>query len=332
MSDIDTNPTNKIEEQSPFEITSDTERTRSDRYYRSLDGYVIAPAKIIWEDTRTRIGILIISAYLLMGTVGVMMTTPPEANEGPRLLVPLEDLAFPLGTDATGTDILASIIHATPAMLKMVLAGAVFATVIATVVGTIAGYKGGVSDLVLMYITDVMMSLPGLPLIVVLSVLLEPKDPYFVGIILAVNRWAGLARSIRSQILTLRENEYVEASRVLGINTVSIIRDDLLPSIMPYVLINFMSASRVIIFSSVGLYFLGLLPISELNWGVIMNLAYSRGALHDPAYLHWLVIPMVTIILFALGQVLIAQGMDRLFNPQVRAKHAKTIETDDGKS
>lgn len=172
-----------------------------------------------------------------------------------------------------------------------------------------------------MSLTDILMTIPGLPLVIVLAVILEPDEPWMVGIILTINAWAGLARAIRSQVLTLRNESFVEASRLMGISTPTIIAKDIVPGLMPYITVNFVNSARGVIFSSVGLYFLGILPFTNLNWGVMMNLAYSTGgALYSVDVLHWLLIPMITIIILSLGLILFAQGTDRIFNPRVRVR------------
>jgi peptide/nickel transport system permease protein len=106
--------------------------------------------------------------------------------------------------------------------------------------------------------------------------------------------------------------------------------NDVLPNIMPYVTINFAKSARSVIFSSVGLYFLGVLPFSTANWGVMMNQAYGQGgALYSWNSAHWLLFPMGAVILLSFGFILFAQGTDRLFNPRVRARHAKVVGDDE---
>jgi peptide/nickel transport system permease protein len=216
-------------------------------------------------------------------------------------------------------------------MLVMVLSGAVFTIVLGTAIGTVAGYKGGRTDSALMTVTDIMMTIPGLPLTIVLAAALSIQGhPVVVGILITVNAWAGLGRAIRSQVLTLREAEYVEASRLMGMSTPKIIGADIVPNLMPYITMNFVQQARAVIFGSVGLYFLGVLPFTGSNWGVMMNAAVNRaGAVSSPAAFHWLLMPMLTIIVFALGLTLLAQGADRVFNPRVRARHAKSVAGDD---
>ena len=294
---------------------------RGDSRVSELIEIAITAFRIAWSDWRTRIGFAILLLYLLMGTVGVVLIEPPTHTISDGYIKPFTTLEYPLGTDRFGQGLLALTVHATPSMLKMIAAGALFATIIATIVGAIAGYEGGTTDRVLMGLSDIVIALPGLPLIMVLAAIYSPRNPYIIGIILTVNAWAGLARSIRSEVLTVKEDGYVKASMIMGIPSWKIIANDILPNLMPYVMISFVRNGRTVIVGSVALYFLGVLPVSNLNWGVTMNVAYKEStALYNLDVAHWLLVPLVAIILLSLGLVLIAQGADRLFNPRVRAR------------
>ena len=315
--------------ESVFDITSEAELSRSEQWRQLLDVWVLAPLRIMWTDTRTKVGFLIVATYVFMGTIGIYIVPPPQLMEGPVLLPAFQNWAHPLGTDKFGQDLLKGLIHATPEMLQMITAGAVFTVVVGTVVGTVAGFESGWIDQVLMTITDIMLTIPGLPLVIVLTIAIEPTNPIVVGLLLSINTWAGLARTLRSQVLSIREDSYVEAAKAMGVPTWRIIRGDILPNLMPFIAINFMQAARNVVFASVGLYFLGLLPFTTQNWGVMMNLARTAGALRSDQVIHWLVFPMVVIVILTYGLIMLSQGMDRLFNPRVRARHAKTIADDD---
>ncbi|MCG1003186.1 MULTISPECIES: ABC transporter permease [Halobacterium] len=300
-----------------------------DRLSEFYERSVREPALVAWSDTRTRVGAAILSVYVLMALVDVFGlwrdAVPNQSTQ--RLLVPFQSLKYPLGTTPSGIDLLALIIDSTPFILLMVLAGGVWATSLAVVVGTVSGYKGGRVDAVITAISDFFMAIPGLPLVIVLAITLSPENPLLLGVILTINYWAGLGRSIRSQVLSIRENSYVEASRTMGTSTFRIIRKDILPNIMPYVLVNFVKAARYTIFASVGLYFIGVLPYSGQNWGVTLNNAYSRGGLFTMDAVHWLLVPITAIVGLAFGLLLLSQGMDRIFNPRVRTRFSGESES-----
>jgi len=302
--------------------------SRADLYREWIDMALLTPIRVAWDDWRTQVGSIIIAFYLLMGTVGVALVEPPTQGQGPRLTPAFQDWSVPLGTNDIGTSILSATVHATPPMLQMIAAGAVFSTAIATVIGTVSGYKGGLTDRVLTTFTDIAMTIPGLPLIILLAALFDPSNPALIGILITINAWAGLARSIRSQVLSLRDHSYVEASRIMGAPTRRILVDDVLPNIMPYVLINFVNSARNVIFGSVALYYLGLLGGTHENWGIMLDGAYNGGAIYSLQVIHWLFVPMIAIIGISFGFVLFAQGTEKLFNPRIRARHAETVEDD----
>lgn len=308
--------------------SSGSSMTRGERYSQAIDRYFLTQARIAWTDWRTRFGIIVLGLFILIGTVGVHIVPEPSINEAETYMTWFQSVQYPLGTDNMGRPIHKQLVHATPAVLKMGLAGAIFAAGVAVVVGTVAGYKGGIVDYVLMLVSDILMVIPGLPLVVVLAAIYQPRDPFAVGVILAIDSWPGLARTIRSQVLTLREASYVEAARSMGISTRDILRNDIIPQLMPYVLINSAQAARGVIFASVALYFLGFLPYTESNWGVMMNDAYATGgALSNPERAaHWLYPPMFALILLSFALVLLSQGLDKVFNPRLRARHSKTVD------
>lgn len=308
--------------------TLEIEVSRVSQLKETFEERIRKPVIVAWVDLRTRIGLFIIGLYVSMGLIAAFgLWREPSTNQAPRYLTPFENLNYPLGTTNSGQDLLALIIHSTPEILLMVVAGAFWATVLAVMVGTLAGYKGGRVDRVLMTISDFVMAIPGLPLVMILAITFNPENPIFTGIIINISYWAGLGRSLRSQVLTIREENYVEASRTLGISTAGILRKDVIPNLMPYITVNFVFAARYVIFAAIGLFFIGVLPYSEQNWGVTLNFAFNGGALFSVEVVHWLLAPMIAIMGLSLGLILLGQGMDRIFNPRVRTRLAGESES-----
>ncbi|ESP90186.1 peptide ABC transporter permease [Candidatus Halobonum tyrrellensis G22] len=303
--------------------------SRREYFNERFDQSVLTPFRIIWTSPRARVGAIILSIFAFLGVFGPWLVPPVEPMQGEILLQPLEDLSHPLGTDDIGRDLLAQQVLATRPMLIMMLSGAITTLGLAILLGVVAGYLGGLLDKVLMTITDVMMNIPGLALVIVLAVILEPKSPVFVGVILAIDNWPRLARQIRSQVLTLRTEAHVEASRVLGLPTRSILSKNVMSRLMPMLTMGTVGAMRNILMESVGLYFIGVLPFTTSNWGVVLNIARNGGALSGLDRFHWLLAPILFIVTMTYGLQLFAQGTDRLFNPRLRARHAATISVDD---
>jgi peptide/nickel transport system permease protein len=173
-----------------------------------------------------------------------------------------------------------------------------------------------------MLVADIVLTIPGLPLVMVLAIIFEPTEPWAVGLLLTVNAWGGTARQIRSQVLATGRESYVEASGIMSLSLPTIMGKDILPNIAPFVFVRFVQQAREVIIASVALYFLGVLPFTNVNWGVMLNLAYKQGALYSFGTAHLIIVPIVPMVLLMYGLILFAQGTDRIFNPRVRARHA----------
>jgi peptide/nickel transport system permease protein len=309
-------------EQSAFETKSEYQQSPLEQLEEQFDKWIGGPVKILWSDYRGKVGLFIIALYLLIGTVGVLTIATPSKT-GPFLQGPFESMRYPLGTDGLGQGLLSLMVHSTPNMLKMIIAGAIFGNILGVTMGLVAGYLGGTIDKVLMTFADTIASIPGLPLLVIIAAIIEPKNPFLVGIVVNITGWAGQARGIRSQVLPLIDEEYVEAARSIGSPDSRIMVREILPNLLPLIFIGFLGGAVGIISKSVGLYFLGLLPFTTTsNWGVILNYAYERGgALYTVEGAHWIIVPMFFIVGLSFGLTLLAQAFDQVFNPRVRARH-----------
>jgi peptide/nickel transport system permease protein len=212
------------------------------------------------------------------------------------------------------------IIHGSRDVLAIAAIAALITTAIGVVMGLLAGLQGGLLDTVLMLITTIVLTVPQFPVMLMLGTVFTITNPFSFGLILSVWAWGRLARSVRSQILSLKEREFIEAARTLGLSTWHIIFKELLPNIMPYVAINFMTTMRVAIVTSVGLMFLGLVPFSATNWGMMLSLATGNSqAIYVPKAIVYVISPMAAIVLFQLGAVLFANGLDEIFDPRLRS-------------
>jgi peptide/nickel transport system permease protein len=309
------------------------EPTAREKVVRTFDRHIYAPLSVLVRDWRGLIGSSILSIFLLTGIVAwisasnwwifesVVIIEGPTVMEGPIFMSPFQSLEYPLGTGVMGKSLFEQVVHATPAMIEMIAAGALFSVIVGTLVGTVAGYRGGTTDTVLMSMTDVVLTIPGIALVIVIAGIYQPRDPFVVGLILGIDNWPKLARTIRSQVLSVREEAFTEASRIMGLSQLTILRKNVISNLMPYISINFANSARLIIFESVALYFLGILPFTTLNWGVMLNEAYSGADLTNLGQIHWLLVPLCAILFVSLGFILFAQGLDRIFNVRLRARH-----------
>ncbi|MCT9098022.1 ABC transporter permease [Haloarchaeobius sp. HME9146] len=321
-------------------------------YQQKVEANLVAPLRIAWYDWRAKLGLSIVAFFVFMATIWEPMYDEAYLNYAPSFIKPFDSeyrhyifgieqftipvigwtytgiWQYPLGTNEVGQPILMRIVNAAPAMAELVLAGGVVSIGVAVIVGTTAGYKGGRIDDVLMGATDVMMTIPGLPLVLLLAAVFQPSDPFVLGMILAIDNWPGLARSLRSQVLTIRNESYVESSRTMGVSTGGILFKDVIPQLMPYILISAAAAGKRVITEAVGLYFLGFLPQGAPNWGKMMNDAYEMGAITSFDTFYIILWPMLVLAMLSFGLVMLAQGLDKIFNPRLRARHSRSVGGD----
>ncbi len=291
-----------------------------------VQDWVVFPLKIIVRNKKALVGFIIILGFALMAIVGpevvpqpLKPTCPPY--EPPTIFKWPPSLAHPLGCDYMGYDIWAQIVWGSRTVLEIAFIAGFITIAVGITVGMVAGFLGGRTDTVLMGITDVVMTIPGLPLLIVLASLVRTSNPAVVGLILSVTAWAGLARAIRSQVLSLKYREFVEAAKALGMSTGYIVFREIMPNLMSYIAINFIFSVIGAIYGCVGLYFLGMLPFTSYNWGIMLNMAYSQaGALYTPQAYHYLLAPIIAVVLLQAGLILFSYAIDEIFNPRLRTE------------
>jgi len=274
--------------------------------------------KIIWRNKMSRVGLIIVSVFILIAIFGPIFVEAPKSDFLVRLKPPSAEHL--LGTDYAGRDILAMFINGTRTVLMVALYAGIFAVVIACAVGITAGLLGGKVDAVLMMITDIVLTMPQFPVIMVLSMVINVNNNILFGLVLGIWSWAALAKAIRTQVLTLKDKDFIEASRIMGLPNIDIITKDLLPNIVSFVAINFISIMRGAILSSVNLMVLGLVPIDGTHWGMMLQMAISQTSLLYGGLqpiVNFLT-PVMGILLFQLGCYLFAMGLDEAMNPRLR--------------
>jgi peptide/nickel transport system permease protein len=303
--------------------------SRSRQLYITFDRLILAPLRVSLSDTRMIIAILILGGFVFTGLFGERFVQEPRLLQGDQLVAPWNIgqpwyLEFPFGTEGDGRDLYSLMVYSTSAMLKMILAGGLLSAGLGAIIGAVSGYNGGAIDRVLMLITDAILTIPSLALVIVLAAVWTPQSPYEVGLLLGIDNWPNLARTVRSQVLSIREQSYTEASRAMGLSKFTILRKDILSDLTPYITVNLATGSRRIIFESVALYYLGILPFTNQNWGIILNQAYSEIDFTDLSQIHYIAVPMVVIIVVTIGLIMLAQSADRVFNVRLRAKNQET--------
>ncbi|EOR20342.1 MAG: ABC transporter permease [Clostridium sp.] len=274
--------------------------------------------QVIWRNKMARVGFLILVFFLLLATFGPMIVPDPASNYLDRLKAP--SVEHWLGTDYAGRDILSLFINGSRSVLLVAFYAALFSIIFACGIGITAGLLGGKIDEILMLITNIVLTMPTLPVTMVLSMVINVSNDVLFGLVLSLWSWAGLAKAIRSQVLVIRNKDFIEASRVMGISTVNIILKDIVPNITSFIAINFISIMKGAIMTSVSLMVLGLVPFQGSHWGMMIQMAMSQSAVLYGGLgpIVYFMTPIMGIVLFQLGCYFFANGLDEAMNPRLR--------------
>ncbi|WP_291648265.1 ABC transporter permease [Clostridium sp.] len=274
--------------------------------------------EVIWNNKMARTGFIILVIFLLMAIFGPMLVSEPKSDYLARLKAPSAN--HWLGTDYAGRDILSLFIFGSRSVLLVAFYAAVFSIIFACGIGITAGLLGGKIDNILMLITDIVLTMPTLPVTMVLSMVINVSNNILFGLVLSLWSWAGLAKAIRSQVLVIRNKDFIEASKVMGISTFNIIIKDVVPNIISFIAINFISIMKGAIMTSVSLMVLGLVPFQGSHWGMMIQMAMSQSAVLYGGIgpIVYFLTPIMGIVLFQLGCYFFANGLDEAMNPRLR--------------
>jgi peptide/nickel transport system permease protein len=273
--------------------------------------------RICWSDKSALVGGLVLCVYIFLAIFGPLIAHLTSTENPADAFLP-PGPGHLLGTDFFGRPILPQLILGTRPIMEVAVLSGIMIVIIGVIVGLVSGYKGGRADFAIMRLVDVVLTIPSLPLIIIIAAVVHSANPFVLAAILSVTGWAGLARAVRSQALSLREVDFVEAARIQGLPLRNIVGRQLLPNVGPYVAINFLLAINGAIYALVGLYLLGVAPVSGTNWGTMINLAMSNGALYSNASVFSLFAPMLMIVLLHMAFIFFSRALDQLFNPRLR--------------
>ncbi len=221
-----------------------------------------------------------------------------------------------LGTDQVGRDIFSQLAYGTRISLLVGLVASFLGVVVGLFVGLVAGYLGKVVDEILMRFTDLILVLPGLPLLIVLAALLGPSI-WNIILVLGFLGWPGFARVVRSQVLSLKERSFIEASKAAGSGAAHIITRHVLPNVMSLTYVSLALAVPTAIVSEAALSFLGLRDPTVVSWGgMLLDVQDNNGITNW----WWVLPPGLSIAALSLSFVLLGYALDELLNPKLRVR------------
>lgn len=264
-------------------------------------------------------GAIILAVVIGIALFAPLIVSPDDLDvtkvSGPSLSPPSAE--YPLGTDQAGRSILDLLIWGTRSSLVIGLIATALTVLVGTTVGLVAGHYGGWLGRLLMQITDWVIALPALPLAISLAAVLGQGDASII-VAIAVTSWPGTARLVRSQTLAVSARPFVERAKALGASDGQVMRRQILPSVVPIVLVASTLKIADSILAAATLTFLGLGNPMEVSWGSMLNSALAQGALTAGAW--WLMIPPgLGILIVVLGFTLCGRALEAVINPRRRA-------------
>jgi peptide/nickel transport system permease protein len=260
-------------------------------------------------------GLILGGAILLFGLIGPFLVQDPSEVRDLGLAGP--SAAHLLGTTQTGQDVLAQLAYATRGSLTIGAIVGALTLLLSAFFGVVGAYAGGWLDELFSLFTNVMLVIPGLPLVIVISSYVPDKSLWLVALVLSITGWAGSARVLRGYTLSLRSRDYVLAARVAGEKRWRILSVEILPNLIPLLASQVVFAVIFAILGEAGLSYLGLGASGSFTWGTMLYYAQNGLALRLGAW-WWFVPPGLMLALFGAALSLINFSIDEIINPKLR--------------
>ncbi len=263
------------------------------------------------------IGLALTGLITLFGLIGPLLVGDPSTVRDIGLTPPGD--GFILGTTQTGQDVFAQLAHATRGSLTIGVVVGAITLVLSAFFGVVGAFVGGWVDEAFSLFTNVLLVIPGLPLVIVISSYVPNKSVWLVAVVLAITSWAGSARVLRGFTLSVRSRDYVLASRVSGERRWRILLVEILPNLIPLLASQVVFAVIFAILGEAGLSFLGLGASGSFTWGTMLFYAQNGLSLRLGAW-WWFVPPGLAIALFGAALSLINFSIDEIINPKLRSQ------------
>lgn len=249
----------------------------------------------------------------------IALASPLIAPSGPTAITgsPLQspDPVHWFGTNELGQDIFSQLVWGARITLLFGLISAFFSVTISTMVAIAIGYYGGIVDEVVCRVIDVLLPIPTFILLLVLTTFFSP-GVFEVCLLMGVLYSVHGIRVIRSQVLPVARMNYIEGAKAIGATDLRIMSRHILPNVMPIVIVKFISVSRRLLVVGVGLSFIGMWDTSTVDWGTMIQSAYSQGGLALGLW-WWLLPPGIAVVILSLSLSLIGYSLEDTFNPRV---------------
>ena len=276
---------------------------------------------------QSRVGVLGIILLIIFFGLAFASAIPPKIDP---MYIPLygtdpdiigfsqPSLRHPMGTDFMGRDLFSQLLEGAKWGLIVGITAAAASVLVGTVVGLVSGYFGGVIDTILQRTADIVLTLPSIPLILVIGSALGRLSIWNIVILIGMLGWPGTSKVIRSQVLSLRERPFIESARVSGASDGRIIFRHIAPNVLPLSFLYMTFGVTGAILTEAALSFLGLGDPSTVSWGMMLQWCFTSGNTFRAPF--WLLPPGLCITFLALSFYLIGIGTEQIVNPRLRER------------
>jgi peptide/nickel transport system permease protein len=264
------------------------------------------------------VGIVLLGLLALFVGIGhlVVDTSKSRPLSAPAIRPPSAD--HPFGTDRQGRDLLATMVAGTPLTLRIGFIAGFLGVGVGSILGFVSAYYRGAVDSVIRGLVDIGLTVPGLLVLIIIAVSLRKGLTVDqMALVVASLAWLNPARTVRAQVLSMRERGYVEVARLSGMSGPEIIVKELMPNLLPYLAATLVNAVSAAILASIGLEVLGLGPIDSPTLGMTLYWVNFNAALINGWWWWWLA-PIVIILVVFLGLFFLTVGLDEIANPRLR--------------
>ena len=268
------------------------------------------------SNRKALVGAILLGLFAVVAIIpGTLAPFDPHAQIFDQTLAPSRQHL--LGTTGNGQDIFSQLIWGTRESLAIAVIAGMMATVLSLLVGVSAAYLGGLSDHVLSLVTDVFLVIPTLPLMIVVAAYAKSGGLAVLIAVIVITGWSYGARQLRSQALSLRNRDFLDAARVRGERSLYIIVLEILPTMTSLIVANFLGAALYAVLAAAGLQFIGLGNPNDMSWGTMLYWAQNNGALNAGSPL-WAIMPGLCIAMLGAAFALLNYAFDEITNPALR--------------
>ena len=271
----------------------------------------------MFANPKSATGLVILGVFVLVAVFAPLIA--PADPQAQNLDATLERPSFRhlLGTTHIGQDVFSQLVYGTRGVLVVGFLATIMATVVAIAVGVTAGYLRGWKSESLSALSNVFLVIPGLPLMIIVASQFQDPPLWVVAAVLGFTGWAWGARVLRAQTMSLRNRDFIQAARANGEPLHRIILVEMLPNLMAIIASSFVGTMTAAVLGLTTLAFIGVIPVSNLNWGTILFWAQQNNAFPD--YWWWYIPAGLCIALLGVALSLINFGIDEYVNPRLRS-------------